>query len=339
MKKEAPWLVVILFLVVAVVLSLAVGSVSIPLADVFRSVLAQITHRPDPLSETASTILYKLRLPRTALVALVGAALAGSGSAYQGLFRNPLADPYLIGVASGAGLGAVIAMAIHWPTGIVPAMLVPAAAFAGGLLTILIVYQLARIGHSVPTTNLLLAGVAFSSLANAVTSFLMLRSQGELHRATSWMLGGSMLSGWTPVVAILPYILPGLALLIFCGHQINVLQMGDEQARQLGVAVDRVKALVIIAASLTAAAAVAFAGIIGFVGLIIPHIVRLVWGSNYKQLIPLSIIAGAGFLLLADILARIVLAPQEIPLGIITALFGAPFFLWILRVSKKQAFW
>jgi iron complex transport system permease protein len=339
MKKGSPWLVVTLFLTLAAVLSLAVGSVSIPFADVFRSVLARIVHLPDPISDTAATILYQLRLPRTMLVALVGASLAGSGSAYQGLFRNPLADPYLIGVASGAGLGAVVAMSIQWPNGIIPAMLVPAAAFISGLLTILIVYSLARVNHSVPTTNLLLAGVAISSLANAITSFLMMRSQGELHRATAWMLGGSSLSGWVPVFAILPYVILGLSLLIVCGHQMNVLQMGDEQARQLGVPVDRVKIWVVIAASLTAAAAVAFAGIIGFVGLIVPHIIRILWGSNYKQLIPLSIIGGAGFLLVADVLARILLAPQEIPLGIITALFGAPFFLWILRISKKQAFW
>jgi iron complex transport system permease protein len=339
MKKTTPWLAVFLFLAFAAVISLAVGSVSIPLADVVRSVLARMTGMPDSIPETTGTILYQLRLPRTVLVALVGASLAGSGSAYQGLFRNPLADPYLIGVASGAGLGAVIAMAIHWPDGVVPAMLVPGAAFLSGLVTIAIVYNLARVGRTVPTTNLLLAGVAVSSLATAVTSFLMMRSQGELHRATAWMLGGASLSGWTPVVAILPYVLLGLGLLILSGYQMNVLQMGDEQARQLGLPVDRVKGIIVIAASLIASAAVAFAGIIGFVGLVVPHVIRLLWGADYKRLIPLSVLGGAGFLLVADVLARIVLAPQEIPLGIITALFGAPFFLWILRISKKQAFW
>jgi iron complex transport system permease protein len=257
---------------------------------------------------------------------------------YQGVFRNPLADPYLIGVASGAALGAVIGLSASWPERSTNLYTVPIAAFIGAMLTIAIVYNLARVGGSVPTTTLILAGVVVSSFATALSSFLMLRSNEELRRAFSWLLGGAIMGGWAPVVAMLPYVTLGLISLLFSGHALNVLQFGEEQAQQLGLPVERTKLLLILAASLTAAAAVAFAGIIGFIGLIVPHLVRLVHGPDYRRLVPLSIIAGSSALLLADLLARMLLAPQAIPVGIITALAGAPFFLWLLRRAKDQAF-
>ena len=307
----------------------------------FKSSLAQITGQPLPVEITPAfaTILFDLRLPRTLLVALTGAALSGSGAAYQGLFRNPLADPYLIGVASGAGLGAVIAMSIRWPYTDLSLFVVPLAAFAGALLTVGVVYMLARVGRTMPTTNLILAGVAVSSFATALTSFLMLNSTGELRRAMVWLLGGSTLSGWQPVIAILPYTVLGLGTLLTMGHALNVLQFGDEQAHQLGLPVDRSRRIIIVATTFTTAAAVAFSGIIGFAGLVVPHLVRLAWGSDYRRLLPLSMLGGAAFLLLADILARVVMPGQELPVGIITALGGAPFFMWVLRRAKQQNFW
>jgi len=255
------------------------------------------------------------------------------------LFRNPLADPYLIGVASGAGLGAVIAMTLSASYTTLGLFVIPMAAFLGAALTVLVVYELARVRRTIPTTNLILAGVAVSSFATAASSFLMLNGNGELRRALVWLLGGSSLSGWLPVVALLPYALLGLGALRLTGHSLNVLQFGDEQAAQLGLPVGRVRVLIVAAATLTTAAAVAFSGIIGFVGLVVPHIVRLVWGSDYRRLLPLSIIGGASFLLAADVLARVVMAPQELPVGIITSLVGAPFFLWVLRRAKQQNFW
>jgi iron complex transport system permease protein len=255
------------------------------------------------------------------------------------LFRNPLADPYLIGVASGAGLGAVIAMSLRWPYTFLGLMAVPAAGFLAGLLTVLLVYWLARIGGAVPTTNLILAGVAVSSFATAFTSFLMLRSTGEVRRAIAWMLGGVSLSGWDAVLALLPYVLIGLGILSLSGHALNVMQLGEEQARSLGLNVSRARFVILAAASLATAAAVSFAGIIGFIGLIIPHIVRLWWGADHRRLILLSILGGAGALLVADVLARVVLAPQELPVGVVTALAGAPFFLWVLRKSRDQGLW
>jgi iron complex transport system permease protein len=216
---------------------------------------------------------------------------------------------------------------------------IPVAAFLGATLTVVIVYSVARVGRSLPTTTLILAGVAVSAFATSLTSFLMLRSSTELRRAISWLLGGSMMSGWSPVIAIIPYLLVGLGSLLISGHALNVLQFGEDQAQQLGLPAERVKALIILAASLTTAAAVAFSGVIGFIGLIVPHLIRILWGADYRRLIPLSILGGSSMLLLADLLARNVLAPQVLPVGIVTALAGAPFFLWVLQRSKKQTFW
>ena len=332
-KSTTPFLLSTIFLVLSVLLSIAIGAVFISPVDVWQTLTGQAAN------EIFRTIIVDIRLPRTALILLTGAALAGSGAAYQGLFRNPLADPYLIGVASGAGLGAVFAMSIQWPYSFFGMMAVPLAAFLAGLLTVALVYTVARVGNTVPTTNLILAGTVFSSFATALTSFLMLRSNGELRRAIGWLLGGVSIGGWAPVFALLPYAILGLIMLILSGHALNLLQFGDDQAQQMGLNVSRAKTIILIAASLTTAAAVAFAGIIGFVGLIVPHIVRLWWGGDYRRIIPLSIIGGAAALLLADVLARVAIAPQELPIGVVTALAGSPFFLWVLRRAKNQGYW
>ncbi|MFN8432700.1 MAG: iron ABC transporter permease [Anaerolineales bacterium] len=330
MKK--PFLSSLLFLLLAIVLSLAIGSVFISPVEMWN-ILRGVGE------DKFAFIIWNIRLPRTVLIALTGAALSGSGAAYQGLFRNPLADPFLIGVASGAGLGAVIAMSIQWPYSFWGLMAIPAAAFIAALLTVFIVYFLARVGQTIPTTNLILAGVAFSSFATSLTSFLMLRSTNEVRRALGWLLGGASQAGWTAILAMLPYLVVGLGILIFFGYQLNLLQFGDDQAQQMGLNVTRTKTILLIASSLATAAAVAFSGIIGFIGLVVPHVMRLWFGADYRRLIPLSIISGASALLISDIIARIILTPQEIPVGIITALAGAPFFLWVLRRVKNQGYW
>lgn len=319
-------------LAAAFLLSVAVGSVFIPLNEMFA-----VLSRSEVSSDAYASILLRVRFPHTALILLTGAALGGSGAAYQGLFRNPLADPYLIGVASGASLGAVFAMSTGWPNGLLGFYAIPVAAFLGSVLTVFTVYSLARIGKTLPATTMILAGVAVSSFATSLTSFLMLRSSGELHRAISWLMGGGTMGGWDPVLAALPYILLGLGVLLVSGHALNVLQFGDEQAHNLGLHVERIKLILILSASLATAAAVSFSGVIGFVGLIIPHVVRILWGADYRRTIPLSIVGGASMLLAADALARTVLAPQVLPVGIITALAGAPFFLWLLRGVRSQA--
>ena len=339
-----PYSINLLLLLGAILASVAVGPIFIPPGTILHILAAGLTRGfiQSDWSEaliSAYTIIFKIRLPHAILIALTGAALSGSGAAYQGLFRNPLADPYLIGVASGAGLGAVSAMAIHWPNSWLGLYTVPIAAFLGATLTVMVVYRMARVGSSLPTTTLILAGVAVSSFATSLTSLLMMRSSQELRRAIGWLLGGSIMSGWEPVLAVLPYIVLGLGSLSLSGHALNVLQFGEEQAQQLGLPAERVKALLILAASLTTAAAVAFSGIIGFIGLIVPHLTRIIWGHDYKRLIPLSILGGSTVLLLADLLARVLLAPQILPVGIVTALIGAPFFLWVLRHAKNQAYW
>ncbi|MES0359543.1 MAG: iron chelate uptake ABC transporter family permease subunit, partial [Anaerolineales bacterium] len=319
-----PYLLNALLLCVAIILSVAIGAVFIPPATVARIILDAISFQTDPgfWSDTMATIVVQLRLPHTILIALAGAALAASGAAYQGLFQNPLADPYLIGVASGAGLGAVLAMSANWPDNLFGFFSIPIAAFVGASLTVIIVYRLARFGNILSTTNLILAGVAVGSFASALTSFIMLRSDGEVRRAIAWLLGGSTISGWPPVIASLPYVILSLGILIASGHALNVLQFGDEQAQQLGLPVERVKIVIILAASLATATAVSFTGVIGFIGLIVPHLIRILWGPDYRNLVPLSILGGATALLIADLLARTLLAPQEIPIGIITALAG-----------------
>ena len=218
---------------------------------------------------------------------------------------------------------------------------VPAVAFAGALVTVFLVYRIARTRQDrsgVPDSHLsylILAGVAIGAFASAATSFLILRFQGDLQRAIVWMLGGYALGGWEPVWASLPYIVVGLIALSLLGRALNVLQFGEEQALQLGLDVRRARLAIIVIASLTTAAAVSFSGIIGFVGLAVPHLVRLLIGSDYRRLVPMSILSGAILLLLADVLARTLEAPQEIPVGVVTALLGVPFFLYLLRTSTR----
>jgi iron complex transport system permease protein len=336
-KTWRKYLIALSLLAAAITLSVTVGSVFIPPAEMLAVFLPGWGNLP-AASSAHATILLKVRLPHSALIFLTGAALAGSGAAYQGLFRNPLADPYLIGVASGAGLGAVFSMSVQWPRQFFGLYAIPVGAFIGATLTVLLVYRLARVGKTLPVTTLILAGVAMSAFASALTSFLMLRSSGELYRALAFLLGSGAMSGWEPVRAMLPYTLVGLGILLSSGHALNVLQFGDEQAQQLGLNVERTRLLLVLAASLATAAAVSFAGVIGFVGLITPHIVRILWGGDYRILIPLSILGGASLLLVADTLARWALAPQVLPVGIIMALMGAPFFLWLLRQARLQIF-
>jgi len=276
--------------------------------------------------------------PDASMAGLVGAALATAGATYQGLFRNPLADPYLIGVAAGAGLGAtlVIVSSLDYVFGGVS--LVPLAAFGGGLTAVGLAYSLARVGRTVPTVTLILAGVAISSIATSATAFLMINNSQRVHATLTWLLGGFNLSEWGKLWWLLPYVLPAAAIILLYGRILNVLQLDEEQAQQLGVNVERVKLLLLGAASLAAAAAVSVSGVIGFVGLIVPHAVRLLWGPDYRQLLPMSMILGGAFLILADLLARTVNSPSEIPVGIITAFCGAPFFLYLLRLRQRAVF-
>ncbi len=339
--NRKPYAITLLLLGGSLVLSVGLGAINIPVRQLASILMAEIAgfNIIPTWPEAFVSIVMQIRLPHTLLVAMSGAALAGSGAAFQGLFRNPLADPFLIGVASGAGLGAVFVMFVRWPQDLLGFYVIPAGAFVGALLTILLVYNLARVGRILPLTMLILAGVAIGAFASSLTSYMMLRSDDQLYRAITFLLGGSPLSGWRPVIASLPYMAVGLIALVLSGHVLNVLQFGEEEARQLGLAVEPAKFFIILTASLTTAVAVSFSGVIGFIGLIVPHGIRILWGADYRRLIPLSVLGGASALLLADLLARTIHAPQTLPVGIVTALAGAPFFLWILRRAKTTVFW
>lgn len=339
--QRAGGLWIALLLLLMLVLNAGVGPVSIPPGTVARMLASRLAVLELSADWPAAfeTILFQIRLPHTVTLALAGMALAGSGAAYQGLFRNPLADPYIIGVAAGAGLGAVAAMALNWPRNLIGLAAVPLAAFVGALITVTIVYRIARVGRSTPVTTLLLAGVAVGTFASALTSMLMLLSTAELRRALTWLLGGFSLGGWPPVLVSLPYLALGLGTLILLARPLNVLQFGDEEALQLGLDVERFKLVIVAAASLTAATAVAFSGIIAFVGLIVPHLVRIVWGPDYRRLLPLATLGGGIVLLGADVVARVIVAPQELPVGIVTSVIGAPFFLYLLRRAKSEVYW
>ncbi len=315
-------------------LGVALGPVPIPLEELGRILLGETR---DP---TLAAIVWDVRLPRVLLMALAGAALAGSGAAYQGLFRNPLADPYLIGVAAGANLGALIAVALNVSATTLGVLTLPMAAFAGGWLAVGLVVRLARIGGMVPLTALLLAGVAVGAILNAISLGLLMGMVGRVapHRAWIWMLGGYALGGWPALRSAFPYVVIGLSLLVLLGRPLDVLQFGEEQALQLGLPVERVKRLAIAAATLATAGAVAFTGIIGFVGLIVPHLARRIVGPRYPRVLPASILLGASLLTLSDLLSRTLLPPQEIPLTILTAFLGGPFFLYLLHHTRQGAF-
>jgi iron complex transport system permease protein len=277
-------------------------------------------------------------LPRVILAGIVGAALAVAGATYQGLFRNPLADPYLIGVAQGASLGAVVGFLLPFNWQGVGLGIVPLLAFAGALFSVAIVYNLARVGKTLPVTTLILAGVALGALLASIVSYLIITSGEKMHGILFWLMGSFSLSEWSEVKMVLPYVVVGIVIILLYSRSLNVMQLTEEQAQQLGINVEKVKLILLAAATLITAAAVSFVGTIGFVGIIIPHAVRLIWGSDYRFLLPLSVLTGAVFLILADLIARTALAPMEIPIGVITAICGAPFFLYLLRRKKRAVF-
>lgn len=295
-----------------------------------------ISARPSDVPPSAEVILFQLRLPRVALAAIVGAALAASGTVFQGLFRNPLADPAIIGVSSGAALGA-IAVIVFVGSGALGAFGVPLAAFAGALLTAFLVYRLARIGPAVHVATLLLAGIAVAAAISSVMSLVMSFSGEQIRDIYAWLLGGLVGQGWQSIGAIVPLVALGVLAAGLTAHDLNLLSLGEERAAQLGVEVDRLKRRSIAVGALLAACAVSMAGVIGFVGLMTPHLLRGFVGADHRRLLPAVLLAGPILLILADLVARTVLAPQELPVGVVTALLGGPFFLYLLRREGRRA--
>jgi iron complex transport system permease protein len=331
-------LVVLLVLVGAIATS--VGSVSIPFSTTVQIMVDKLpfVDITPTWQSVISTIVLDIRLPRVILAGLVGAALATAGATYQGLFRNPLADPYLIGVAQGASLGAVTGFLLPVAWNVAAFGLIPLLAFAGALLATVVVYLLARVGKTMPVTTLILAGVAVSALLSSIVSYLIISSGDKMHGIIFWLMGSFSLSQWSEIKIAMPYVAAGTTVIIIFARLLNVMQLDEEQAQQLGINVERLKIILLAAATLITAASVAFVGTIGFVGIIIPHAVRLIWGADHRYLLPLAVLSGAIFMILTDLIARTVLAPTEIPIGVITAICGAPFFLYLLRRRKKAIF-
>ena len=289
-------------------------------------------------TEVEEAIIWDVRAPRVVLAGLVGATLAFAGAAYQGVFRNPLAEPYLIGVAAGASVGAtlIIVSPLYVTAGLLSPL--PPAAFAGAIIAVAMSYGLARTGGAVPTASLILRGVAVSAVGTSFVTYLMLTYQERTIEILNWVLGGFNTARWVDSAIALPYLIAAAAMILPYARVLNVLQLEEEDARQLGVDVERVKLVVLAAASLATAAAVAVSGLIGFVGLVVPHAVRMIWGPDHRRLLPLSACLGASFLILADIAARSIDPGREVPIGIVTAFAGAPFVLYLMRRSAQSTF-
>lgn len=321
--------------VVATGMGLAMGPISIPPGRALLQAVSFLPGVESGLPATEATIVSELRLPRVVLGLLVGSALAMSGCAYQGVFRNALADPYLLGAAAGAGLGATLA--IGWGLGesgasAAIASPVPLFAFVGALAAVAVTYTVGATGERRRTpTSLLLAGVAVASLATAAQTFAQQHYIEDIREVYSWILGRLSTAGWSEVVRTLPYVTVALIVILLHRRALDVMTVGDDEASSLGLRVQRSRLLIVAAASLATAAAVAAGGLIGFVGLIVPHALRLAGVSSYRWLLGLSAVAGGGFLVLADLVARQILAPAELPIGVVTAAIGAPFFVALLR--------
>ncbi len=321
-------------LVGAVMAGVAFGAVPVSLADIVGAVTRALSGRGG--SGANDALVLGLRIPRVAMAALVGACLSGAGVLYQALFKNALADPYILGVSAGAGLGAVLALALGG-VGAIAAVLVPASAFVGATLTMMLVVAIATRAGRMETLSLLLAGVAVSYTLAALTSFAMVMRRETMARIVFWMMGGLQSATWQYVAVVGVMLVAGLSLPLAYSRELDIILLGDERAGQLGVDVKRFERMVLASASLMVAAAVSVAGLIGFVGLMTPHMTRLVLGPRHRLLLPASVIAGAIVMVLADLFARVVLAPVELPVGIVTALAGGPVFVWLLMRERRRS--
>ena len=328
-------------LVIASLLASAFGAVNVPLPDILKMALNKVAVFDFSPTWRAvdETIIFQIRLPRVIGGALVGAALATAGVLFQGLLRNPMADPYIIGTSAGAALGATIAMMLPINLAFLGFGLVPVAAFIGALATVILVYNLARVGGKTPIISMLLAGFVVSALLAAVMAFMMSMSDRfglNLHSVYSFLMGHISVTGWGQIAIIAPLVIGGIIGARFFAFHLNAFSLGEEGAAYLGIEIERDKILILALGSLLTAAAVSISGLVGFVGLVVPHAVRLSLGPDHRLLLPASALAGAAFLVIADLLARILLAPVEIPVGVITAIIGAPFFIYLLRHTRRE---
>jgi len=332
-SARRPVVVALAVLAGAFLFSVSMGPADLSFPTVVRVLLSHVPllHFHSGVGQVDANIVWQIRMPRVVLGGLVGAMLAGGGAAYQGVFRNPLADPYLLGVAAGAGLGAT-AVIVSTSSA---SQVLPPAAFAGAVGAVALTYAVgARAGRQGATASIVLAGVAVAALLTAVQTYLQQQHAQDLQNVYGWILGELDTATWSNVALILPYVTVSAVILLLHRRLLDVLRVGEEEADSLGVRTARVRLAVVGAATLGTAAAVAVSGLIGFVGIIVPHTVRLSTSSSYRVVVPVSMIGGAAFLILADVAARTVQAPAEVPIGVVTAFVGAPFFLFVLRSRR-----
>lgn len=321
-------------LILAAMAAIAIGSVSLSLREILQALASRII--PADVDTAVVSIIWQIRLPRVLTAVVVGGALGTAGAVFQGLLRNPMADPYIIGTSGGAALGATIALMVPIQVTFLGFTFVSIAAFAGALGAVLLVYNVARVGPRTPVTTLLLTGFALSSILAAVMSFLMFISNNALRRIVLWTMGGLAGASWPQLQVVIPAILLALAVTYAFSADLNAFLLGDEQAASLGINVERRKLALLGLGSWLTAAAVSVSGLIGFVGLVVPHVVRLLLGPDHRLLLPASTLVGGIFLVVADLAARSLMSPAELPVGIITALVGGPFFIYLLRRTRRE---
>lgn len=338
-KRAMAYIFALLFLIISMVIGISIGSVSVPVPVLLQIIGTEVLHLPIAVEadETLTNIVMNIRLPRVLLAGLVGASLAIAGAAFQGLLRNPLADPYTLGISSGASLGAVLTLFLNISLPFFGLYTLPTLSVLFSLITIFCVLTFARkMDRSMKVETIILTGIIFSSFLSAFISLMIALTGEELRQIISWLMGSVSMRGWNYIAIILPFFIVGSLVLMMNTHELNAMTFGEERARHLGVNVQRRKMLILVAGSILTGAAVAVSGTIGFVGLVIPHLVRRIWGPDHKHLLPLSLIVGSGFLILADLVARTIIAPSELPIGVITSLIGAPAFAFILLKRRRE---
>lgn len=333
--------VIALFIIIIISSTLGVANISF-----FQAIKILLSKIPflgdyiaiDNIKSTSIKIVLNIRLPRIILASLVGAALSIAGTAYQGMFKNPMADPYVLGVSSGAAVGASIAIILGLEKTFFGLGMTTIFAFIGALLTIFIVYNIAKVGNKIPVVTMLLAGVALSFLLSSFISLIMIFNRQQVEKIVFWLMGSVSAASWKQVIILFPFVIIGIISIYIFSRDLNIMLTGDDTAKNLGIEVEKVKKILLIITSIVVAASVSVSGIIGFVGLLIPHTIRLLVGPDHRILIPFSAVGGAIFMIISDTLARTLIPPIEIPVGAITSVFGAPYFIYLLIKNKKNVY-
>lgn len=334
-----PISIILLFCIM--LLSSTFGTANIAFTETLNVILSKIQFLNNfasvsEIPKNHTLIILKIRLPRIFLSALIGMGLSIVGASFQAIFKNPMADPYILGISSGAALGAALGFVFKLENSFLGSASITITAFIGSILTTILVYNIAKVKNKIPTNTLLLAGISVSFLLSSLISVIMVFNRNEVEKIVFWTMGSVSAANYNEILLLLPFLCIGIFIIIALSKDLNIILTGDDTARSLGIEVDNVKRIVLIVSSMIVAACVSVSGIIGFVGLIIPHAVRILLGPDNKILIPFSLVFGAAFMVISDTLARTIASPAEIPVGAITALFGAPYFIYLLIKSKKK---